>query len=246
MKKVTLISILVFSCTGLFSQEKGVGSASHNSFELQGKGSINSTWLLNNNISDAGDEQNYANAWGFNYGLGFNAYFGKTGVGLDVLMGNHIGGYTGTVENKDTAGLILNKEHYRSNVNLSVIQIPLMFKLRATFGGYFEVGPQFNMVSSAKYHRTGSGLNADTTVTSYYSNTYFSALLGLGYKFKLGGGPLSIDAGLRFNYGFTDLKGVDALGRDLSNAFFYKKTVATNAAAGGVVVALTYQLNHKK
>jgi hypothetical protein len=246
MKKITILSILFFGSASLFAQEKGVGSASHNSFELQAKGSYNSTWLLNKNISDADASQNYANAWGYNYGLGFNAYFGNIGVGIEGLMGNHVGGYSGVIETKDSAGVLLSKENYRSKVTLNVIQIPLFFKLRSEFGAYLEVGPQFNMVSSANYNRTGTGLNADTAVTTYYSSSYISAALGFGFKFKFGDGPLSLDAGLRLNYGLTDLKGVDGLGRDLSNAIFYKKAEPTNAAAGGIVVALTYQLNHKK
>src|SRR4051812_11364716 len=119
MKKVTILSILSLTSAALFAQD-ATSSGKNNSFELQAKGSYNSTWLFNKNISDADASQNYANAWGYNYGLGFNAYFGNIGVGVDALMGNHVGGYSGVLETKDSAGVLLSKENYKSNINLSV------------------------------------------------------------------------------------------------------------------------------
>lgn len=230
MKKAALLTIISLSSAALFAQSK---SDKGNTFEVQVKGSGNSTWLFNKNISDADDTQDYDKAWGFNYGAAFNAYFGSVGVGIEVLTGNHRGGYAGTI----------GSTSYKSNVNLKQIMIPLLFKLRSANGAYFELGPEYNMVSSAVYSSSGSYGSSTKNVTSSYASSYISGVLGFGFKIRFGDSPLSMDAGLRLNYGLTDLKGVDSFGRELNNPAFYKKPEITNAASGGLVIALVYKLN---
>jgi hypothetical protein len=246
MKHILLLSgtLCLLSAAG-FSQESAK-KEKENIFEIQAKGIGSSTWLFNKNISDQGDLQNYANGIGITYGLAFNAYFGSIGVGVEGLMGNHQGGYSGTFEMKDGNGQVVKKWDYTSNVNLKTIQIPLLFKLRSANGAYLELGPQYNMISGADYHYSGDGVSKDTSVYSNYSSSYISAVLGLGVKVKFGESPLSMNIGLRLQYGLTDLKGVDALGRRLDDAFYYKSHQNTNAAAGGLMIAFTYQLNKKK
>jgi hypothetical protein len=241
-KKSLLISALSFLTLTGFSQEKAKPEKK-NTFEIQAKGTVNSTWLFSKNISDLGDSQDFDKAWGFNYGLAFNAYFGNVGFGVEGLMGNHMGGYAGTIEFKDSTGSTTIKTNYKSNVNLKLIQVPVLFKLKSANGAYLEVGPEFNMISSADYKRTGTGMNADTSVTTKYSSSYFSAILGFGIKIRFGESPLSLDAGLRLNCSFTDLKGIDGLGRELSNTFYYPKTEPTYATSGGLLLSLVYKLN---
>lgn len=234
---------MYFLSFAALAQDQPAGK--ENTFEIQAKGLGNSTWLFNSNISDLGDEQDYANGIGINYGLGFNAYFGKLGIGIEGLMGNHIGSYAGTLEFKDSTGAVVNKIDYTSSVNLKTIQIPLMFKLKSDIL-YFELGPQYNLISSAVYKRSGDGIEADTAVTTNYASSFISALVGFGAKIKFGESPLSMNIGLRFQYSFTDLEGVDALGNDLGNSILYKDYANTSAASGGVVIGLTYQLGGKK
>jgi hypothetical protein len=216
-----------------------------NTFEIQAKGLGNSTWLFNKNISDLGDEQNYANSIGISYGLGFNAYFGKVGVGIEGLVGNHIGSFAGKLEYKDSTGAVLKTTDYKSSITLQTYQIPLMFKLKSDIL-YFEIGPQYNIISSATYKYSGEGFSMDTVVTSDYASSFISAIVGFGAKIKFGESPLSMNLGLRLQYGLTDLKGVDALGNDLGDALVYKDKSATNAATGGVVLSLNYQIGKKK
>jgi hypothetical protein len=247
MKKLILLGASAIMSIGSFAQTVAkTPPAKGNTFEIEAKGLGNSTWLFNTNISNLGASQNYAAAWGFNYGLGFTAFFGNIGVGVEGLMGNHRGGYSGTIDYKDSTGKVTSSVDYKSNVNLKVIQIPIFFKLKTDKGGYLEIGPQYNMISSAQYKRTGTGLNADTTVTNMYAKTYFSAVLGFGFKARLGKSPLSISAGIRLQYSFTDLKGVDGLGQDLNNIFIYSKPAPTAAATGGLMLGLVYQLGGKK
>jgi hypothetical protein len=243
-KTKLLIGTISFLSFTVFAQEMPK-PGKKNTFEIQAKGLGNSTWLFNKNISDLGDAQNYANGIGINYGLAFNAYFGNVGVGIEGLMGNHQGNYAGTIEFKDSTGATVSKADYKSSINLKTIQIPLLFKLKSENGAYLEVGPQYNIISSADYHRTGTNINADTVVTSNYASSYLSGVFGVGVKIRFGTTPLSMNVGLRFQYSFTDLQGVDALGQELKNTFNYSNYQSTNAASGGLVLALVYRLGGK-
>jgi len=244
MKKISLI--LIASSVGIASiAQEAAKKEKENIFEIHAKGGANSTWLFNNNISNTGDSQNYAPGYGFNYGLGFNAYFGMIGVGIEGLMGNHVGAYAGKLETK-VGGVVIKTTDYTSSVNLKMIQVPLLFKLRAKGGAFLELGAQYNMISSADYSRKGENMNADTTVTNMYASSFYSDVLGFGLPIKLGESPLSLVVGLRLQYSLTDLKGVDALGQDLNNAFIYNKYESTAAAAGGLSFGIIYRLNKKK
>lgn len=244
-QKFLLTGTLLLISAGIFAQATAPAKKEI-TVEIQAKGLGNSTWLFNKNISDLGAIQNYANGIGINYGLGANLYFGNIGVGIEGLMGNHQGSYTGTIEVKDSTGGVIQTKDYKSSVNLITTQIPLLFKLKSATGGYLEIGPQYNIISSAHYHRSGDGMNADTSVTSNYSSSYLSAVVGFGFKIRLGQSPLSLNAGVRLQCSFTDLKGVDALGNALNNSFNYKTYEGTYATTGGVVVALVYTIGGKK
>jgi hypothetical protein len=214
-----------------------------NTLEIQGKGSANSTFLFNNNISDAGDDQNYAAGWGFNYGLGVSMYFGNVGFGVEGLMGNHRGAYAGDI--KKVAGIT----EYTSNVNLEVIQIPVLFKLKSDIGAYLEVGPQYNTISKATYQYFESGLTKDSIidVSSDYAKTYFSAVLGVGFNIPVAKSNFSVLAGLRLQYSFTDIEGVDAVGRSFdNNPLLYTDPQSTSAASAGLMLGVVYTLGNKK
>jgi hypothetical protein len=200
--------------------------------EGQGKSIISSTWLLNNNISDKGDDQEYAPGWGTTYGVGINGYFNSVGLGVEILGGTHKGAYKGTILGTD----------YTSEVQLKQFQIPILLKLRGESGGYFEIGPQFNIISSARYTRDGLG-NETKDVKSNYEN-YTSVVMGFGANVQLSKSiPLGLMMGMRLNYGFTDAKGVDALGFNLNNSLLYPTYEKTMAVSAGLQLGLSYKFN---
>lgn len=254
--KLHILSALLFASATAFAQEPtpafkpGPQDAPEkgNTYEIMAKGGVHSTWLFNKNISNEGDNMDYVNAWSFNYGLGFSAYFGNVGFGLDFLMGNHKAGYKGSVTMYDSVSQVqVPLYDYTSYVNLKTMQIPVMFKYKAPKGFYLEVGPQINLVTAADYHGEFTSPLFNTTVDSskaeYYSSNYISGVVGLGYQAKFGDSGLSMQVGARLQYGFTDLKGVDGYGNDLNNKFYYTKKAATNAVSGGIMLALVYKLN---
>jgi hypothetical protein len=229
MKKI-ILSALLFTAVNLTAQISIDGGV---------KGSYNSTWLFNKNISDQGAEQDYDMAWGSNVGIGAAVYYGPIGFGVEFLRGTHTGGYAG-----DFAG------NYTSNVKLNVTQIPLLLKLKSKGGAYIELGAQVNSISKATYNRdfVDSDLfdATDNTVTSEYAKSFTSAVLGFGANVRLVKAiPLSLNVGLRLQYGLTDAKGVDALGASLENTVFYPTRQNTNAASGGIMIGLNYTFEAK-
>ena len=228
MKKI-ILSTLVLTTLNLNAQISIDGGI---------KGSYNSTWLFNKNISDQGAEQDYAMAWGSNYGLGASVYFGAIGLGVDFLRGTHTGGYSGDFLGK-----------YSSNVELNVTQIPLLLKFKSENGAYIELGAQVNSISKATYtfdYADSDIFDGTSNVTSNYSKSFTSAILGFGANVKLSKSiPLAFNAGIRLQYGFSDAEGVDALGFNLDNSVLYPTYEKTNAVSGGIMVGLNYTFEAK-
>lgn len=231
--------------TSSFAYTPGDGDKK-NTLEIQGKGLANSSFLFNKNISDAAADQDYAAGWSFNYGLGVSMYFGNVGFGIEGLLGNQLGAYAGTVVKKDSAGNVLSTKNYSSTVNLKVTEIPILFKLKSDIGGYLEIGPQYNMISEASYHFTTDGMQTDSIMTSNFARSYFSAVLGFGFKIPVAKSNFSVIAGVRLQFAFTDIKGVDALGVPFDNLFKYKTHEPTAAAAGGLMLGVSYTFGEKK
>ncbi|MFL5763642.1 MAG: porin family protein [Bacteroidia bacterium] len=236
MKRTLLFTAVFLSAFSALAYTPGDGEKTH-TIEIHGKGLANSTFLFNKNVSDAGDEMDYAAGWGFNYGLGFSMYFGKVGFGVEGLMGNHRGAYAGTQANGDD---------YSSNVNLKITQVPVFFKLKSETGGFLEIGPQYNLVNEATYHFTTTGQTVDSAMTDYYAKSYFSAVLGAGFKIPVAKSRFSFTAGIRFQYSLTDLKGVDAMGIRFIDPFKYKTPQRTDAATAGFMLGVCYTIGEKK
>lgn len=244
MKKLLLIGIAAFIYNDSTALTPGDGDKK-NTIEIHGKGSANSTFLFNKNVSDAGNLQDFAAGWSFNYGAGVSMYFGNVGFGIEGLIGNHRGAYAGSIDIKDSTGVIGTKE-YSSNVNLKVTQIPVFFKLKSEIGSYLEIGPQYNIVSEAKYHFTTDGVTTDSIMTKNYASSYISAVVGVGFKIPVAKSNFSVLAGLRLQCSFTDLKGVDALGRAFTNSLLYAKPESTYAATAGLMLGVVYTIGDKK
>ena len=218
------------------------------SIDVQAKGSANSTWLINKNISDLGERQDYAAGWGSSYGIAGNIYAGIIGVGIEIHYAKHNAAYEGVISEFNTV-----LDTYTSEVNLETIQIPLLLKFQSERGSYIEIGPQLTTISSASYNRSGTMpiigpyTNDAKDVSDLYSESYLSGVLGFGAKIPLSDGfPLGILIGVRLQYSFGDLMGVDgegfSLGSEDEPSFFYPTHEPTQAISGGVVVGLTYTI----
>ena len=211
--------------------------------DVHAKGAANSTWLLNKNISDMGATQDYDLAWGSSYGVAANAYFGMTGVGIEFLYNTHNAAYSGE-------GSLIYGD-YNSNITLQTIQIPLLLKFQSEKGAYIELGPQLTNITTAEYDISGQNLGIDYTwdtrdVSEQYSASYLSGVLGFGSKIAFGDLPLGMLVGIRLQYSFGDLMGVDgegfSLGSEEEPSILHPTHEPTQAISGGVVFGVTYTI----
>ena len=234
MKNLLSLFTMVFLSSLVFGQF---------SIDVQAKGAANSTWLLNKNISDKGATQDYAAAWSSSYGVAGNIYFGMTGIGVEFLYSTHNAAYTGE-------GSLLYGD-YTSNVTMQTIQIPLLLKFQSEKGAYIELGPQLTNITSAEYDISGQNFGIDYTwdtrdVSEQYSSSYLSGVLGFGSKIAFGDLPLGMLLGIRLQYSFGDLMGVDgegfSLGSEEEPSILHPTHEPTQAISGGLVVGLTYTI----
>ena len=241
MKSLLFIFALTCGMTTTFSQFK---------IDVQAKGSGNSTWLLNKNISDLGASQDYSMAWGSTYGVAANVYTGIIGVGIELNYAIHNAAYEGVIS---AGGVTLDT--YNSSVNLKTFQIPLLLKFQSAAGSYIEFGPQLTSISSATYNRSGTIPLLGTyesdpkDVTDEYSKTFISGVLGFGAKIPLGEDfPLGVIIGVRLQYSFGDLMGVDGYNNSLGSeenppsALLYDNHEPTQAISGGIVLGVAYTI----
>ena len=204
--------------------------------DISAKGQFNSTWLFNQNISDDGDEQDYAPSWGSHYGLGLGMRLGFFGLGTEFNFGKHNAEYSGVIANQD----------YASKVALSTFQLPLILRFQNEGGVYVELGAQYNKIRKAVYTRENL-FPTTGDVVNEYAKSYSTAFLGFGINRKiLKSIPLGFVFGLRLQYGISDARGVDAYGNSLDNSLFYSNYAKTRAAAAGINFGLMYTIETKE
>lgn len=205
-------------------------------------GGVNSTWLLNKNVSDQGDAIDFASTMGGAFGLKAQYFFNdKMGVEMDILYSGHNQKYK------------ISDGDFESKTKLSYIDIPVLFRYGGGQGFYFEVGPQISILSGAKEDRDFGIFNTDgRNVEHSFNNTNFGLVLGLGADIPVAD-FLTITAGVRFGYGFSDVTkeysesllnetmSVSGLGAhyNADDEFDYKPT---KRVFGGIHVGVLYNL----
>jgi opacity protein-like surface antigen len=227
-------------------------SAPAQEFRVGLKGGINSTWLFNKNVSDAGDNLDYDVTFGNTKGIATQLQLNdNVGVGIDLLFASHKQKYTG----KSTS------TSFESEINLSYLDIPIMFRLSSEKGPYFEVGPQVSILMNAKedYARVPSS----SVVTNYVDREFKDDFNSTNLAFAFGFGvdievtdQIMISPGLRFAYGLADATAELPLTEFTGTNVFNHSAVAqfshfdgakysyvkSNTVAGGLIVGAVYRL----
>lgn len=205
-------------------------SAQDFSISLTGKGLLNGSMILNNSIT-TNENQAYAFAMSGAGGIGgLFLYDDKIGASIEFLIGNHKGKYNGTN--------VLDNQKYSSSINLKTLQIPLLVRLDNE-EGYLEIGPQLNVITNAIYS-SNYPLSINSDVSEEYKRISFSGVLGFGSFYQLGRrSPVTVTFGLRINYGFSDIKGVDPIGIPYSSLPANQQSIFL---AAGFNLGLLYEL----
>ncbi|MEO6833932.1 MAG: outer membrane beta-barrel protein, partial [Chitinophagaceae bacterium] len=199
----------------------------------------------------------YVVSFGPVFGL-HGAYIFPSNFGVAVDLD-----YAGTTQ-KYTWKSGLNS--YDVSDKLNYFEVPILLRKYSKGGGfYFELGPKFSFLTSAKESFESSSSSpfnhSDQNVKDGYSKMVISGAFGIGGQFAIAKN-LYVDAGLRFAYGFTDATvsfsqmeltkkgaaGEVSLGENYahitqSGGFDYK---STHAATGHVIIGLTYRISDGK
>ena len=245
MKQAILLMLLVIIQLSLKAQpEIGVSLAP------------GTTWLINNNVSDQGANLNYRTSFGFAGGLHAGYFFTKNlGLAVELNLASFNQRYQGDV----------TAVHFNAGDHLKYITIPVLFELKTPGGFYFEIGPQFNLFSSAKGDFTLDedpfSLNyKDRNIDTGFSKTVVGGVFGLGGRFELNDN-MALTAGLRFFGGFSDATkemsqseyltefsnqklgfAVSFAHTDQNGGFRYEKTMAVS---GSLLIGFVYAFGKK-
>ena len=188
MKKALLTIAVVIAA--LSAQAQG-------SFRIGLSGGVNSTWLMNKNVFDANDGLDIAATFGGRVGVdaiySFNEKLG-IGIGFNFLSRNSQK-YTGDETGLD--GDLTTKLNY--------FDIPVTLRLTSSGGTYFEIGPQFGFLTSAKQDYDSEFIEySDVDVMENLNSTNIAMILGFGVDIDVTEN-IFITTGLRLGYGFTDV-----------------------------------------
>lgn len=241
-------------------------SAKAQSFEIGARYLAESNWFFNSNVSNSGGapwnvSQNYDAVYSYSYGvhLAYN-FSDHVGLETDVQWASLSQSYNGSFQNvgmlpasSGPASVYYGGESYRSTVSVNAVQIPVVFRFLAGNGAYFGLGPEINIVGNANYSATYKGGPVPSQsygVGNYFASSYFDAVLSFGNNIRISH-SFFFNINLRFNYDFTDMKGVDALGQNLKSGSlysgsqpFYSSYQTTNAASAAFGVGLIYRIGH--
>ena len=213
-------------------------------FFLGGSATFGSTWLLNKNVTSApATDQTYLPSFGGSMGLtGELDFTDKFSIVTGMAFGRHTQGYKGADLN------------FKSSVKCDKWDFPVLLKTTARTGLFFEAGVQFSNFKNIVYSYSDPLIEMqEKRITEKYPNTYADAVIGIGLDKKIDFAKwhyrqaFYFSWGIRFSYSITDLKGVDAYGRDLSwqpvlNAHYEGEHRATHAMAFGLVAGLKYKI----
>lgn len=165
-------------------------------------GGVNSTWLFNNNVSDANDELDMAAAFGGRLGVeAIYAFNEKMGISLGLnFLSTHNQKYTGEFN---------NGEEFEVTEHLKYFDVPLLFRLTSPGGTYFEIGPQFGFLGKvtedyeSPTNVFGLPYEGDEHEGSY-EDMNIAVVLGFGVDIDVTE-RIFITTGIRLGYGLSDV-----------------------------------------
>jgi hypothetical protein len=222
-------------------------------------GGLNSTWLFNKNVTDAGDHLDYFSTFGGNVGLNIFLVFNeKSAISLGLLYAGHNQKYQGTLSNT------LGDEvfSYENFIRLKYLDIPLLYRMQSPKGPYLEIGPQFSILLSAKEDFSSTPLiffpnYSDKNFKNNFNSVGVGAILGFGVDFDAADNII-ITAGMRFGYSFTDATEEFSISEInmllIQDQLSYTSIIShlnndgkfsyepTKRALGGLVVGLAYKI----
>lgn len=192
MKKLCFILVAI-SASFVVNAQEGI--------RLGVKGSYSSTWLFNKNVSDQNASLDYASTFSGGFGAQAIFMFSETyGMSAEVNLNNQHQKYDGYANGNAN-------DKFTNEIKLSYIDIPVMFRVSSPRGPFFELGPQFCLLTGAKetfdYSPNSAASYTDKDFKDDFKGFGVAAVLGFGIDIKLAE-MLNLTTGFRFGYMFSD------------------------------------------
>lgn len=194
MKKIFIAGMLCLAVATVNAQEFKIGVG----------GGIYSTWLVNTNVSDQDDILDFAATFGGQLGVDAQYYFkDNIGIAFGLLYTGHNQKYTGEI----SASPAVN---YEAKTKLRYLDIPFLLRFGGgSKGAYFEFGPQFGILMTAKDQWK---TDPASTVLDYsdkdrkdnFQSSNIAGILGFGVDIDASENVI-ITTGLRLGFGFNDV-----------------------------------------
>jgi len=219
MKKI--VTTAAFLMAGLVTVSQTANAQKGLSLSI--KGTPHLSMMLNSDDKDApGFERKATFGASFGVGAGYN-FTDNLGLGLDVL-------YSIQGQKYESAGM-----EFHQKVNY--LKIPLMFTYNTNPSAPVvftaKVGPQLGLRLSSKVTDNDNN-DIIKDANDMYNSIDFGAVAGAGVRFSLTQ-KLSLDAGVRFDYSFTNAENSDYV-------HYTSGRATTNNLTAGIEVGLRYHL----
>ena len=241
-------------------------------FDFGLKGIFQASALINTQDQAAGPELDYKIKTGIAGGVSAGYSFTKhLGAEIDILSSTQGEGYVGVVNDINSSSVaILSNEfkylaqannipftgNYTAQIYLHCLKIPLLFRYtgdntKKVFFSSF-IGPQINMLSSAKLKINGSDAPVPAAANLNFTDAYKKTTLDVAFGFGAGMNitdNLVLSLHLRLDYGLGDAENKSASvnygsGTGTSN-WYNSGRSANNNATGGGMVSISYRLVKK-
>ena len=227
MKKTLPLFFIIISPFTVFSQTW---------IDLGLKGGYGLNFLYNQNaFEDRSIFYNisYGHTFGGKVGINFNEV---NAVTVDVMSSGFNQSFNYKYLNTDSSFSTFTRK-----LNLNTLDFLLLYR-RTTDASYFEIGPQYSLISKAGLTDNFNG-NSQKDISSNLLNSYYAAVMGFG-SYIAGGDNFGITMGFRFSYALIDI-----LSESGANAGFpyyqtYETYKSTNPFTALFVMEFNYDLGH--
>jgi len=199
--------------------------------------SINNTWLLNQNVSDAGARIDQSATFVPSFGVQATYLFSET---LGISTGFALANYSQNWEGEE---VLIQTFQYDGQTTIKAIDVPLLLRVESEGGTYFEFGPLFSFINEATETSTFDGelQYEDRDFSNDFGTFNVAANVGFGIDADLSD-ALILSVGLNLGYGFADI-GTEytqlELATDPDESFYTVQSHLTNDSSNPIVFEST-------
>jgi hypothetical protein len=221
MKRTLLLLLILFSTFTVYSQTW---------VDLGLKGGYGLNFLFNQNAFDDRDISynfSFGHSFGGKIGLNFNE---ANAITLDIMSSGFNQTFNYNYLNADSSF-----SRYQRKLSLNTLDFMLLYR-RTTEASYFEIGPQYSLLSKAKLNDNFNG-SGPQDVSRNFKDSYYSAVMGFG-SYIAGGDNFGITMGFRFSYTLNDIMG------GAGTEFLYNKSYSTEKSTSPFTALFIMEFNY--